>query len=252
MTSRFLLAASLLCATAPISAQIININFNAAFPNRPVSDSYGGAAGQAGFWNTVSEPGPVSLKTIGGETSDVTLSLSIGTHDDTNSGMNPVLEMRGSTSETHSWAPFYEMLTTHFYAAEAGTGANITSYWTLEMNGLANGTYDLYYYAPTNSFISTGNFTANGVSATSIEGGVGSELIQGVHWDKLELEVTDGSLIASTIDNPQRYTGLAGIQLVGTSLTAVPEPDEIAFLCGVLGLAFLVIRRGAVRPCADG
>lgn len=250
MTLHFLFAAALACATTTISAQIININFNAAFPTRSVSDSYGGAAGQAGFWNTVGEPGPVSLKTIDGETSDVTLSLSVGTHDDTSSGMSPVLEMRGSTSDSHS-APFHYLLTTNFYAAEAGTGVNITPYWTLEMNGLANGTYDLYYYAPTNSFISTGNFTANGVSATSIEGGVGSELIQGVHWDKLELEVTDGSLIASTIDNPQRYTGLAGIQLVRTSLTAVPEPGEIAFVCGALGLAFCVVRRRAGLPATE-
>jgi hypothetical protein len=92
--------------------------------------------------------------------------------------------------------------------------------WRLIIGGLAAGTYDLYYYAPTNASVTTGTFSVEGTDVSSIPGNTLGELVQGQSWDVLsDIVVADGALdIYAT--SASAYRGIAGVQLV-----LVPDAD---------------------------
>jgi hypothetical protein len=210
-----------ICATA--QAASLNIDFGSAQPAPP--SSFGAAASQPGYWNQITTAGITSnlLDLTGAATSvalDLELVLDIHITGSGGCGIDANLcDLRGS----------------NFYTNFAG--------WSLQLTNLDNGTYDLYYYSPTNGIVPTGNFSANGVPAGSITTSGADSLVQGSDWDKITVDVSSGTLDIGA-DTPAGNVGLAGIQLVYTAPLAIPEPSTIV-LVGTFVAAIGLKRRFA-------
>jgi MYXO-CTERM domain-containing protein len=210
-----------LAASATLQAGNLNIDFGSYFA--PPSNSYGAAALQAGTWNWITSTGTTSnLVDLSGNPTSVSVNVTaqtMGGWSDT--GTTDIAHLRASN--------FFSM------------GAP----WSVLFSNLDNGTYSLYYYAPTNGALSTGNFTANGVAISSIKGSSSATLNQGTDWDvRSGIQVTGGSLLL-TSDVLGGYEGLAGLQLVqGQGQVSTPEPTSL-LLAGsaLLGIAALRRRR---------
>ena len=109
--------------------------------------------------------------------------------------------------------------------------------WSVTLSNLNNGTYSLYYYAPTNTIVSTGGFTANGLLASNISGNSTSTLNEGSDWEVLTgVRVTNGTLTLVSVSTVGAR-GLAGIQLV-----EAPEPSALLLIGASLGAGLLVRR----------
>lgn len=179
------------------------------------ADTYAGAAGIAGVWNSVG-----NLDT----TSSLVDSTGLVTAVDVNVTGQGAGGIGPATGNADS-----DVLDDYFWAT------NLTA-WGLTVSGLENGTYDVYYYAPSRNNFSTGAITINGVGVGSLSGGSG--LTEGTTWGVLqELEVTDSTIAFTTPAFANGFRGLAGVQLI----RAVPEPTALPLL--IMGLVGYVSRR---------
>ena len=210
------LVAVLLSQTA--MATPINIDFGNEHAT-PAS-SYGAAAGQSGIWNNVSTFTPVALADISGIFIPG-LSIDLGGSLSCN-GLGCGFVPSTDTSPL--------LLKDNFFGSSGQT-------WSLLISGLTDGLYDVYYYAPSNTSVSTGAFTINGVSQASISGSANaSGLTLGLTHGLAGGISVSGGLMNIVSTSTASFRGLAGLQLV--SRTTVPEPGTLA----LLALGFVGIR----------
>jgi hypothetical protein len=191
------------------NATLINIDFGV---NTLSPSSNGAASGQTGIWNMVNNLGLTSsLLDINGVATPVDLNLTAG-------------RIQGNSGD-HTITP---LLSDNFFSYGGRS-------WSFTLTGLSTGLYDIYYYAPLHSSVSTGSFTIDGTSLSSLSGGIGN-LVQGISWDVLGGYSVNGSLTFRSISTTS-YRGISGLQLVQKTQD-VPEPSTIAiFALGMIGLA---------------
>jgi hypothetical protein len=195
----------------PASAAEFNIDFGDDFTG--LSSAYGAASGQTGTWNDVFANG--ALTDTSGTLTTVTVTLVAGsTSGQFGSGVSNDERLLGD----------------FFFSSGAG--------WNLDFANLTDGLYDVYYYAPSSTAVSTGAFTINGTPVAELPGDGSSALIQGTSYDVLSsVSVVGGTLsLASGGGVLETNFGLAGLQLV-----SVPEPATLSLLA--LGMAAALLKR---------
>ena len=213
MISTSLLSLVFVCAAPRLHASNLNIHFGGL--GTPDS-TYGAAAGQPGVWNLITSLGSTSnLLNLGGGSTAVSLNLNADSDAGSLGGTGNTGALRGYNFFSFNNDP-----------------------WSVTLTNLDNGSYSLYYYAPTNTVVSTGTFTANGLPASSIRGNNTSTLNEGSDWEiRSGIQVTDGTLtlLSTDLDGDR---GLAGIQLVAT-----PEPATLPLIGVALAIALFLRRR---------
>jgi hypothetical protein len=214
-------AASVVLATSPAQAASFNIDFGSNFLTTNNSN-FGAAANQAGQWNNITATGTTSgLKDTSNATTSVNLSLS-STYSTTSHNPTPSTDLQRLVQDS-------------FWATSGKS-------WTVTLSGLSNGAYNVFYYGPSHSILTTGTFSINGTGVASIRGDNTTSFVKGTNYDVLNnVSVSDGTLtLISTSSSGHR--GLSGLQLVQTSSTsaAVPEPLSIlgAITAAGFGVAF--------------
>jgi hypothetical protein len=203
-----------LCGTDSALALLINIDFDQSIAERRPSDDFGAASGQTGVWNQVRLGSSSNLLDVNGNVTSVEITVSAFT--DSGQAFFPTNDAQ-------------RLLNDNFLS---GINA-VPSDWAVTITGLPNTANDLFLYAPTNSLVSTGLMTVNGMSLTELLGNDLGLLVEGESWIAAQVEVAGGTLsITGTSNGGSRaFAGLAGLQLV-------PEPGTLALLClGFVGIA---------------
>ena len=208
------LIAAVLMGPGGARAESINIDFSGSrgTPN----SAFGGAAGQPGTWTSITSTGNTwNLPGLDGSATDVYLNLS-GFMSTTGTGGNS--------------GALAALLDDNFLT-------NDDNGWTVTLNNIDAGTYDVYVYAPGNTSVSTGAYTINGVPMSSLPGADNqTSFVLGTNYDVLSgLSVSGGTITLSSSD--PLHVGLAGLQLM------IPEPGTALLLAA--GLAVLAGRRRA-------
>ena len=166
----------------------LNIDFGAAKTDVP--SSYAGAANQSGTWNKISSNSTNNLVDIDNVSTSISLEVTADTLDghsgDSNSGL---------------------YLTSDNFVSNNGVS------WKVEITGISNGIYDIYYYAPTHSSVSTGSFYINSALQNSISGSNNNELSQGTDWGLLSGVTVSNSTLTLESYSTSSYRGLAGLQI---------------------------------------
>ena len=213
----------LLSSTLAASALPLNIDFgdHGGIP----ADSYGAASGQAGAWNEIASLGlNTGLLDLSGAATGATLNLSAYTITGWGGGV--------PANDTE------RMIKDNFYSA---TG----THWSFEVTGLTDGLYDIYVYAPDNTYVTSRNFLVNGVAVAELPGHPFSgPLVEGTNYVHLaDVAISAGGLLVQS-STTGGYGGLSAIQIVSTR---VPEPSTLALVaCALLGFA-LCRRQGNTR-----
>lgn len=204
---------------APLEASSLNIHFGLL--GMP-SSTYGAAADQPGVWNDISSLGVTNgLLDLGGKDTGISLNLIADSIMGAFGGMGDAGALRG-------------------YNFFSGGGHP----WSVTLTGLSDGTYNVYYYSPTNVIVHTGSFSVNNVFAPNIQGNSTSTLNQGSDWAVVtNVLVGSGTLSLTSLDTAN-LRGLAGIQVVQT-----PEP-AMPLLVGTALLAMHFHRAGHRRRCS--
>jgi hypothetical protein len=209
------LIAAALCGV--VSAEVVYIDIGSA--GGAVASSYGAAYGTPGVWNTITVPSTLNLANTSGLATDVDMTIS-------SSG---TVEMGGYSGGV-TGEGISQLVSDNFWVA------GVT--WTISLTGLADSLYDVYVYAPSHSSVSTGNFTINGTSVSSIPGSTDNTWIEGVNYKLIENISTSGGMLTLTSSTASGYSGVAGLQIVGT----IPEPATALILALGGGLIALYRR----------
>jgi hypothetical protein len=166
----------------------LNIDFGAERPDVP--SGYAGAANQSGTWNKISSNSTNNLVDINNVSTSISLEVTAGTlNGNIGSGAN--------------------LTTDNFYS---NNGVS----WKVEITGFSNGIYDIYYYAPAHSSVSTGSFYINSSLQNSISGSNNNELSQGTDWGMLSGVTVSNSTLTLESYLTSGYRGLAGLQIRST------------------------------------
>ena len=166
----------------------LNIDFGAQQPDIP--SGYAGAANQSGTWNKISSNSTNNLVDINNVSTSISLEVTAGNlNGNIRSGAN---------------------LTTDNFFSNNGVS------WKVEITGLSNGIYDIYYYAPAHSSVSTGSFYINSSLQNSISGSNNNELSQGTDWGMLSGVTVSNSTLTLESYLTSGYRGLAGLQIRST------------------------------------
>ena len=172
-------------STGFTTALRLNIDFGAASPDVP--SGYAGAANQSGTWNKISSNSTNNLVDINNVSTSISLEVTAGTlSGNIGSGAN--------------------LTTDNFYS---NNGVS----WKVEITGFSNGIYDIYYYAPAHSSVSTGSFYINSSLQNSISGSNNNELSQGTDWGMLSGVTVSNSTLTLESYSTSGYRGLAGLQI---------------------------------------
>ena len=172
-------------STGFTTALRLNIDFGAASPDVP--SGYAGAANQSGTWNKISSNSTNNLVDINNVSTSISLEV-----------------------------------TAQFLTGQSGSGANLTTdnfysnngvSWKVEITGFSNGIYDIYYYAPAHSSVSTGSFYINSTLQNSISGSSNNQLSQGTDWEILSGVKVSNSTLTLESFSTSSYRGLAGLQI---------------------------------------
>jgi len=213
-------ATQVLAASVSINPSI-NIDFGAW--GAPPSNAYGGAAGQAGTWNQVGAIGPATrnLVDINGVSGSLSLSL-------TGSTIVNSIAITGYTGDERA------LLNDFIYTERHGP-------WSFSIDGLGNGAYDVYAYAPAHVNVGTGDFSINGIAQSAVTGSTGGTVDLGVEYLVARTIVSNGTM--SFVSSTSLYrSGLAGLQISNVSAIPLP-PAAILFGTALLGLAGLKRRK---------
>ena len=152
-----------------------------------VTSSYAGAANQSGTWNKISSNSTNNLVDINNVSTSISLEVTA----------------QHLTGQTGSGA---NLTTDNFYS---NNGVS----WKVEITGISNGIYDIYYYAPAHSSVSTGSFYINSALQNSISGSSNNQLSQGTDWDILSGVKVSNSTLTLESFSTSSYRGLAGLQI---------------------------------------
>tara|TARA_Y100001960_G_C14576861_1_gene778709 strand:+ start:151 stop:756 length:606 start_codon:yes stop_codon:yes gene_type:complete len=171
--------------TASNSTLRLNIDFGAHRPDVP--SGYAGAANQSGTWNKISSNSTNNLVDI----DNVSTSISLEVTAQTLGGY------------TISGA---DLTSDNFYSSNGAS-------WKVEITGISNGIYDIYYYAPANTAVSTGSFYINSALQNSISGSSNNVLSQGTDWDILSGVTVSNSTLTLESYSTSSFRGLAGLQI---------------------------------------
>ena len=172
-------------STGFTTALRLNIDFGAASPDVP--SGYAGAANQSGTWNKISSNSTNNLVDINNVSTSISLEVTA----------------QHLTGQTGSGA---NLTTDNFYS---NNGVS----WKVEITGFSNGIYDIYYYAPAHSSVSTGSFYINSALQNSISGSSNNQLSQGTDWDILSGVKVSNSTLTLESFSTSSYRGLAGLQI---------------------------------------
>jgi hypothetical protein len=196
-------------------ASSLNIDFGTVLSG----NSYGAASGQIGYWNNITH-----------------LGMTQGLVDISGAVTNIDLNLRADVAAGNGGLPlssYRQLVTDNFFSYSS---------WSVTLEGLAPGAYDVFYYAPGHPYVSTGGFTINGVEVTTLSGSR-SSFSQGVSWDVLRGVSVGMSGVLEFVSLPGGGPrGLAGLQI----MTAVPIPAAVwLFGSGLLGLIGYTRRKRA-------
>ena len=172
-------------STGFTTALRLNIDFGAERPDVP--SGYAGAANQSGTWNKISSNSTNNLVDINNVSTSISLEVTA----------------QRLTGQTGSGA---NLTTDNFYS---NNGVS----WKVEITGFSNGIYDIYYYAPAHSSVSTGSFYINSALQNSISGSSNNQLSQGTDWDILSGVKVSNSTLTLESFSTSSYRGLAGLQI---------------------------------------
>lgn len=188
--SRTLSCLALVLSVAGLAAaQDINVDVGAEFG--PPSTAFGGAAGQPGFWNEVGSLGAHGVLDVSGEATSVTVTLlSESAEGWAGDGAGDLAKLIGDNS----------------------LDCVDPDEWKVTFDGLADGTYQVYLYAPFNNSVGTGDMMVGDTSVSEIHG-AGAPLQEGVNWVQATVGVTGGELEIEGQEGDAGCVGIAGIQL---------------------------------------
>ena len=190
------------------SASSINVDFGRV-ADEPAS-SYGGI-GEAGTWNQSLTGTTSNLIDTNGTITDVSVLVTAGNNDGATTGPfpNDIDKLLGDNVFTP--------------ALDGGL-------WEAQFNGLSDGNYKVILYAPSNTLVSTGIMTINGIAAGELTGADPISMISGVSYEIYQTVVSGGLLtIAGTTTGSEfDFSGIAGVQLVMQPLpvTIDIKPDS--------------------------
>ncbi len=195
---------------------ILNIDFG---KGKGTPDARYGAAGPAGNWNTIDELGLTeNLVDASGNLTSVSI-FTDGTGANGGTGANEICPCSDQQA----------LLSDNFWKTGGG--------WSLTVQGLAQGVYDVYLYAPSHK-MQTGFIDIEGMTLNSLPGGIGS-FDEGVNWRLVQGLELDGTLAVSNAVGGGTWTGLAGLQIVGVPAPATGVVFVIGLVC-VLSSKLLV------------
>lgn len=211
---RLLLTLILFMPGIVFSAITVNVTFGTS---GNLASTYGAAASQPGTWNHVSTTGITSdLLDLNGDATGVSINLT-------------ATSATGDAGLPNATDDDSELLKYNFYSSDGNA-------WSVSLSGVASGDYEVYYYAPGHSNVSTGTFTVEGIVQSELATDIRT-LSQGVSWDVATVTVSDGSIdLQST--NISGNRGLAGIQIV-----AVPEPETLSLTLALFAFTVCLLRR---------
>jgi len=170
------------------AGQAFNIDFGDV--QEVPADSYGAASGQTGVWNDVLLGATALVDTSGAATAtSVTVVAAAG--DGTYPG--------SATSDSE------RLLYDNFYVGGGDT-------WTVDFDGLADGSYLVLLYAPSNTVVPSGDMLVGGAPLDSIPGAADGILSKGTSYTRVIVQVSGGTLAIS--GSGTTFSGLAGLQLV--------------------------------------
>ena len=172
-------------STGFTTALRLNIDFGATMPDVP--SGYAGAANQSGTWNKISSNSTNNLVDINNVSTSISLEVT-------------ALTLGGYTISGA------DLTSDNFYSSNGAS-------WKVEITGISNGIYDIYYYAPAHSSVSTGSFYINSALQNSISGSSNNQLSQGTDWDILSGVKVSNSTLTLESFSTSSYRGLAGLQI---------------------------------------
>ncbi len=109
------------------------------------------------------------------------------------------------------------------------------SAWSADFSGLQNGVYDVYNYAPTNTTVTTGDFSIHGINQDKLSASI-STLVQGQSWDVLSgLNVTNGEINFFSAGTGADWGGLAGVQIVSPQQHVYSDWERLDVSCDDVG-----------------
>ncbi len=173
------------------------------------------AVGTAGDWQRLGTGQHVGLRDAAGSLSATTVTLT-------------AFVDTGWTGSGSSDAQL--LLEDNFFASGGGT-------WSVEIDGLPPGEYELILYAPSHPAVTTGPMTVNGDAVAELAGDTGSAFVQGASWIALSVDATEGRIVIE--GGAPSASGLAGLQIGPAPAPPVPALGPVPLGVLALGLAAL-------------
>lgn len=193
------------CFISEVLAQPINIDFGVNLSASVPPATYGAASNQAGAWNVVGLGTTSNLLRPYGVPS--TVSINVDALSDTGfSGGGP-----GNNDNE-------ALLKDNFFSQESA--------WSVTLNGLVDGAYDLYIYEQSHHNVQTGDMLINGTPVWSIPGSRVSNLIEGTSYLVVQQVMVSGGTLSLVRTDTSSFAGLAGLQLVLPILEAIQQLIE--------------------------
>ena len=193
-TQSRLLLITLIVVALPVSlqAQNLNIDFGAYFGTP--SDAFGAASGQTGRWNTVGLGATYNLENT--STAPTAVSITV------------TAQTAGGYGNGCAWGTDLNNLMADNFYVQGGM-------WEVTLAGLANGSYEVFLYAPNNDSVGSGTMLINGIAVVEIPGDIFCDMTDGYGSTMVEVEVVNGSLsmMGDSVGTWRFYAGLAGVQL---------------------------------------
>jgi len=221
------------------SATSIYVDFDqpTGGPGVPLN-TYSAAAPTAGTWNGVlGKDGVYGSATATGALFDSTGAALPGVFVDLggSSGILPTVNAPPSLG-------LHQALLGDYF----DTTSAVAPPWVLQINGITNGIYDVYVYAPSGSLTTSTWSFSNGTLQQDLVGSTDNVLNFGVDYMLFQTTVTGNSLIlnSGSVGGVAAPSGLAGIQLL--QISSVPIPGAVwLFGSGLLGLVGMARRKKA-------
>ena len=189
-----LLLVALIVVAPPLSlqAQNLNIDFGAHFGTP--SDAFGAVSGQTGRWNAVGLGATYNLENTSTAPTAVSITVSAQT--------------AGAYGNGCPWGTDLESLGADNFYVQAGK-------WEVTLAGLANGSYEVFLYAPNSDSVGSGTMLINGIAVAEIPGDTLCDMTEGFGSTKVEVDVVNGtlSMMGDSVGTWRFYAGLAGVQL---------------------------------------